>query len=287
MEPLFISKARVSRGLAAATWVTLSMLGFAGCERPPEPSCRETAQVFERNGQQVLQAVNGVYLRKDFNMTSCTWGKDGKEDEPRRLVAGGADDFFWYEDRLIGTREYAERNKRGDWPKEYKPRILIMIGFGVNQAVGESDREKSWWFEPAIPHAIYPIDLLPNFGLKEPDPEAGKMAIRSSPSPYWAVRGTSRPGTGRPFTTFCSMRSPDEWDGKDYSSEATKERDPVWLVQAKTFEDRKDGNTCRGHVAADNGKSIGAMVDVPGVAVKDIDKIYKAVAAYLSSMTVE
>ncbi|MBF9266055.1 hypothetical protein [Paracidovorax cattleyae] len=264
----------------------LLILGLVGCERLPEPSCRETVQVFERNEQQVLKAANGVYLRKDFNIAACERGAGAKENEPRRFVAGGGDVFYWYEDRLVGMREYGGRVRGGKWPKEYQPKIQIYIGFGGNDSVGENNKNKLWWFENAIPHAMYPIDLLPNFGLKEPGPEAGKGSVKSSP-PYWAVRGTHRPGTGWPFTTFCSMRSPDGWDGKDYSPEATKEQDPEWLVRARTFENITVGNTCRGKVSADNGKSIGAMVDVPGAAVKDIDKIYKAVAAYLSEMTVE
>lgn len=271
-------------GLCAA----LLMLGLVGCERPPEPSCRETVQVFERNGQQVLQAVNGIYLKKEFNISSCTWEKGRKEPDVRRFVAGGSDVFYWYENRLIEMQEYGGRVRGGNWSKNYQPQIQIYIGFGSNDSVSEENKNKPWWFEPAIPHAMYPIDLLPNFGLKEPDLEAGKGSVKSSP-PYWAVRGTHRSGsgTGWPFTTFCSMRSPDGWDGKDHSPEATKEQDPKWLVRARTFENTTVGNTCRGKVSADNGKSIGAMVDVPGAAVKDIDKIYKAVAAYLSEMTVE
>ncbi|GKT21583.1 hypothetical protein [Acidovorax sp. SUPP3334] len=274
----------------AAYWVAviLSLSALASCkEHKPELTCRESVEVFERNGQQVLKATNGVYLKKDFNITSCSVEPGRKEPGAKTFVAGGSYAFYWYEGRLASGREYSERKRKGDWPDEHKPRIEIYIRFGENQSISEADKPKSWWWQPAIPHKIYPIDLLPNFGLDVADPEAGVGSIKSRPSPYWAVRGTARIDGGSPYTTFCSMKSPPGWDGKNYSPEATKERDVAWLIQAKTYEESILGNTCRGSVSADNGKRVGAMIDVPGAALKDIDKIYKAVAAYLSEMTAE
>lgn len=274
----------------AVYWVVV-VLGFsalASCqEHKPELTCRESVEVFERNGQQVLQATNGVYLKKNFNITSCADKSSGKEAGMKKLVAGGGYAFYWYEGRLASAREYSERKRKGDWPNEHKPRIEIYIRFGENQPMSEADKQKSWWWQPAIPHKLYPIDLLPNFGLDFADPEAGIGQVKSRPSPYWAVRGTARRDGGNPYTTFCSMKSPSEWDGKDYSAGATKELDISWLIEARTYDETTVGNTCRGNVSADNGKSIGGMLDVPGAALKDIDKIYKAVANYLSEMTVE
>ncbi|MBF9264126.1 hypothetical protein [Paracidovorax cattleyae] len=261
----------------------LLMLGLVGCERPPEPSCRETVQVFELNGQQVLQAVNGVYLRKDFNVRGCSAETNSREGRVKRFVAWGADRFYWYEGRLVSVSEYSELVKKGLWPQEVQPDIYIMMKFGPNQPVNDADREKPWWFKPALPHKIYPIDLLPNFALEIPDPEAGHGPIKSKPSAYWAVRGTEDFETKKPYVTFCSIKPPEGKPGNDVSHQ----RDVRWLINGKTYEDNYVGNTCRGNASADNGKNIYAMVDVPGAALKDIDKIYKAVAAHLSEMTVE
>ncbi|GKT21584.1 hypothetical protein [Acidovorax sp. SUPP3334] len=274
----------------AVYWVAviLSLSALASCkEHKPEPICQETVQVFERNGQRVKQSVNGIYLKEDFPVSGCGRGGKGGTPGEEKYVRMGFNNFYWRENRLFTMKEYSELLREGKWPKEEVPMVKILIDFERQGIPAEKDLPKDWWYQPAIPHKLYPIDLLPNFGLDVPDPEAGVGKIKSKPTVYWAIRGTMDKLSGTPYTTFCSLRSPPERDPKDYTDEATKARDPSWLVQAKTYESDTVGNTCRGYVGADNGKFISAMIDVPGAAVKDIDKIYDELAKKLSEMTVD
>lgn len=268
--------------------VLVVLLALTACKKyKPEPSCQETVQVFEHNGQRVFQSLNGIYLKESFPIWACASKPDSKDPYQRKFVNAGRDNFYWREGKLFTTKEYAALLREGKWSKDYSPFVPIRIKFGTEEWDKKIEPSIDWWFQPAIPHKLYPLDLLPNFGLDAPDPNAGIGPIKTKPTVYWAVRGTKNAASGFPNTTFCSMKSPPERYKNDYSLEATKARDIAWLIQAKTYEEDMVGNTCRGYVSADNGKSIAAMVDVPGVLVKDIDKIYKALARHLSELTVE
>lgn len=275
------------RGPVVATCVALAAFALAGCKQPPEPTCEETVQVFERNGQRAFQTVNGIYLKANLPISGCGNKRENNGPGKNKYVSLIFESFYWHNNKLFDMKEYSRLLKKGEWPEDPPPLVKIIIDFDRQSASAKRDPSKDWWYQPAIPHRLYPIDLLPNFSLENPDPEAGVGRIKSKPTVYWAVRGSVDKLNGNPYVTFCGMKSPDGWDGKDYSPEATKERDPQWLVQARTFENTTVGNTCRGYVTADNGSPIAAMVDVPGAAVKDIDKVYKAMAANLSKIIVE
>lgn len=275
------------RGLVGTAGVALVVLTLAGCKRPPEPSCEETVQVFEHNGQRVFQTVNGIYLKGDSPISGCGDKRENNGPGKNKYVNRMFESFYWHDKKLIDMKEYSRLIKKGEWPNNPPPLVKIIINFDNQNASAKRDPSKEWWYQPAIPHQLYPIDLLPNFALEIPDAEAGIGRIKSRPKAYWAVRGTVDNFTKKPYVTFCSLKSPPGRDPKDYSEEATKERDPLWLIQAKTYEEDFVGNTCRGYVSASNGQSIAAMIDVPGAAVKDIDRIYKAMAVRISAMTVE
>lgn len=278
---------------------------LSSCKRP-EPddtrTCSETIKVTQRNGVDVVQTVSGLYLRA--KVRGFGYGC-GYSPEKRHLVDSGSFDMPWANGQFepeIGpgyTPEQWNKLNRGEQATVMAPWRLhgafVQMGIGFRQMRTPEEIKKGdadmgfgeWWYEPAIPHKLYPLDLLPNFGLKgSPDPQAGIGPIKSLPSPYWAVRGVNSPHTKRPYTTFCSMNPPFEWDGKDFREEVMKTRDPAWLIQA-TSPVAQNGNTCRGSVAADNGAAIGARLDVPGKAVPEIDKVYKASANLLSKLIVE
>lgn len=131
---------------------------------------------------------------------------------------------------------------------------------------------------------MYPIDLLPNFGVDGgPDPQAGIGPIKTPAGPYWAVRGTFNPATKYPFTTRCSFKPP--LGNKE--GDVAYQLDPTWILVGETYLQDQSGNTCRGNVSADSGVDIGGRLDVPGIGVPEIDKIYKAMAKLLSELIVE
>ena len=89
--------------------------------------------------------------------------------------------------------------------------------------------------------------------------------------------------TKRPFVAFCSIKPP----AGNKESDVAYQRDPKWLIQGETYLKDQNGNTCRGSVGADSGVDIGGRLDVPGNAVPEIDKVYKAAANLLSNLIVE
>ena len=269
-------------------WMAVAIAVLPGCKKyKPEPTCQETLRVTERNGQRVLQAVNGLYLKEDFPVAACQSQPYSEDPYQRHFVAGGARQLVWMDHRLIHDDEYRALLEAGKWPPDI-PYSLIAIGINFPTAEEIAQRQKvlpipDWWYAPVIPHQRYPIDLLPNFGLDAPDPNAGVGPVKSKPKAYWAVRGTKDPMDGKPYTTFCSIKPPPSSPENDHSYD----RNVAWLVQGETYLKEYIGNTCRGGVGADNGKPIGGRIDVPGVAVADIDKIYQAVSKYLSDLTVD
>jgi hypothetical protein len=292
-----------STAIAVLFAVTLS-----SCKRP-EPAipdtvpCIETIKVTQRNGVDVVQTISGLYLKAKVPGIDYLCGRS---PETRHLVDHASFDMPWANGQfapVIGpgyTKEQWSKLKRSEQAAVMEPwhkhgaYVQMGIGFGNDKLAQEQvqkdkaeGRYQDWWYEPAIPHKLYPIDLLPNWAVKDgPDPQAGIGPIKSMPTTYWAVRGVLSPKTKRPYTTFCDMNSPPDWDGKDHRPEATKALDPIWLIQA-TAPKTQNGNTCRGSVSADNGAAIGARLDVPGNAIPEIDKVYKAAAKLLSELIVE
>jgi hypothetical protein len=252
---------------------------LSSCKRSEpidERPCSETVKITKRHGVDVVQSVNGLYLRasiaKDW---SC-----GRDPATRHLIERSRFMFWWYEGKL---HTYALNSQA---PAVNLP-VIVFSDEPTRQRSRESIGYQDWWYTPSIPHKRYPLNLLPNMGVEGgPDPQAGIGTLKHSPA-IWAVRGTVDPYNGKPFTTGCSMKPPPDWDGKDHRPEATKALDPQWLIQAETYIKDLSFNTCRGGVSADNGKGIDGMIDVAGAAVPDIDKIYKLVSKWLSDLVVE
>lgn len=256
---------------------SLACASLLACnEYKPVPSCAETVLVTERNGHRVFQTLSGVYLKADEVAIGACGSKPYSEDPwQNKFVARTQQNYYWGKGRLMS---YAERRKAGLQP-EQAPLVELYINFEPDS---KYTPPPTWWYAPAIPHQRYPIDLLPNFGLDQPDPNAGVGPILSKPTVYWAVRGTKRPDTGMPHSTFCGIRQPPG----NAENDVAYQRDPKWLVQGETHSHYTVGNTCRGGVSSTNGK-VNAMIDVPGAALPDIDKIYQAVSLKLTEVTVD
>lgn len=277
-----------NRSMCRMSWLLMAttIVALTGCNKhEPEPTCRETLKVTERNGQRVLQAVNGLYLREDFPVSDCESQSDSQNSHQRQFTSKGLTQLFWLNHRIINSHEYKELQKTGKLSSSGAPYAVIEIGigFGTTGTIMGNKLPPAWWFKPAIPHHLYPIDLLPNFGLDMPDQNAGVGPIKSKPTAYWAIRGSKNPLTKQPYVTFCSISPPPN----NPENDVAYQRDVKWLVQGKTYLKESIGNTCRGGVSADNEKPIGARIDVPGAGVADIDKIYQAVSKYLSDLTVD
>ena len=291
-----------TRGMLAVSM--LAALSLLGCKPKVEDlrTCAERLQVTTRNGVKVVKTASGLYLK--INQPYVSY-QCGTTPETEKLVYGGSIYLTWNHGEFMPavpkpfTQEQWEKLEgavRGVLLKPWREggadvRMYLRFDDAPPRSQQEKDKlfdYKDYWYSPSIPHKLYPLDLLPNFGIDGgPDPQAGIGPIKSKPTTYWGVRGSYSPRTKRQNTTFCSMHSPPNWDGKDHSPQATKALDPVWLVQAPTSIDHAFGNTCRGSVGADSGAEFGAMIDVPGKAVPEIDKVYKAAAQYLSNLVVE
>lgn len=232
--------------------------------------------VTERNGHKVRQTLSGVYIKADeiWGM-HCESNPPSNDPQKRHFIATLYSKYYWFDGRLIGHAD-ADFSKV---PRGKVPFIELISNFQVGPR--KSNLNPGWWFRPAIPHQRYPIDMLPNFGLDQPDSNAGVGPILSKPTVYWAVRGTRNPHDGTPYVTYCSIRPP---PGNPDGAVAYQ-RDPKWLIQGQTYS-QNVGNTCRGGVSAANGK-LGAMIDVPGAGLPEIDKIYQAVSQKLTDLTVE
>lgn len=278
---------------------------LSSCKRPePEDTrpCSETIKITQRNGVDVVQTVSGLYLKSQKGLWQGFGFNCGPTPETRHLVDASTFTGMWANGQFepeIGpgyTKEQWGKLTRGEQAKSKEPwqmqGSMVKMYLQFRDIVTDArDKElngtQDWWYAPAIPHKLYPLDLLPNFAIDgAPDPQAGVGPIKSKPTVYWAVQGLVHPRTKRPYVTFCSMNPPPTWDGKDFREEVMKTRDPVWLVQATT-SNAQNGNTCRGGVSADNGGYAGGMIDVPGKAVPEIDKVYKAAANLLSKLIVE
>lgn len=268
----------------------MGVTALTGCkEHKPQPRCSETLKVVERNGQRVLESLNGIYLKEDFPVGACAGRPYSDDHYQHHYVQSGLEHLYWFNSKLYTGNEMMTAKAAGQWPEEpVSPAapsyatVAIGIAF-AEEGAPESKPDPDWWYSPALPHKLYPIDLLPSFRLGKPDPQAGIDPIKDLDQVYWAIRGTKSPTTGRPSVTRCDIQPPPRNPAKDVSYQGN----PVWLIQGETYTQYSIGNTCRGGVSADNGKPLGARVDVPGMAVKDIDKIYRAVARHLSDLTVE
>lgn len=163
----------LSAALAAA-------LLLGGCQpSEPEPTCRQSVRVSERHGQQVIQAVNGLYLRADFPISGCEARPYSKDPKARHFVRSGSLDYYWWKGALYDGREHAQLVRAGALTAQES--ILIQGGIGFHENEDDPARAflkpRAWWYQPAIPHQHYPIDLLPNFGLDAPDIDKIYQAI--------------------------------------------------------------------------------------------------------------
>lgn len=263
---------------------------FIGCkEYKPQPTCKQTLKVVERNGQRVLESLNGTYLKEDFPVGGCAGRPYSDDHYQHHYVQSGTEQLYWLNGELYDRPKRLAAEAAGKWPEAPSgpgkmPYAIIEIGIAFAEVgVPEPKPDPDWWYSPALPHKLYPIDLLPNFRLDKPNSQAGIGPIKDLDSVVWAVHGSKSPRTGRPSVTRCEIQPPPGNHEKDVSYQGS----PTWLIQGETYTKYSIGNTCRGGVSADNGKPLSARVDVPGMAVKDIDKIYRAVAQHLSDLTVE
>jgi hypothetical protein len=302
-EMLKSTQRHLDKGVAAIAVVLLAAFTLTSCKRPePEDTrpCSETIKITQRNGVDVVQTVSGLYLKAKVR----GFGYDcGRAPETRHLIDSGSFDMPWANGQFepeIGpgyTKEQWDKLNLGEQATVMAPWRLhgafVQMGIGFSNAKLAAQRKQrdqadgyfqDWWYTPAIPHKLYPLDLLPNWAVDGgPDPQAGIGPIKSKPTAYWAVRGVLDPRTKRPYTTFCSIKPP----AGNKESDVAYQLNPKWLLQGETYIEDQNGNTCRGGVSADNGAYIDARLDVPGKAVPEIDKVYKAAANLLSKLIVE
>lgn len=263
---------------------------------PDTVPCSETIKITQRNGVDVVQTVSGLFIKAKVR----GFGYDcGRTPETRHLVDAGSFDMTWANEQfepVIGpgySKEQWNKLTIGEQADVLAPwrmhGAFVQMGLGFGNKLEAEERARQfktydWWRTPAIPHKLYPIDLLPNFGVKDgPDPKAGIGPIKTPAGPYWAVRGTLNPATKFPFTTRCSIKPP--LGNKE--GDVAYQLDPKWILMGETYLQDQNGNTCRGIVSADNGVDIGGRLDVPGKAVPEIDKVYKAASKLLSELIVE
>jgi hypothetical protein len=292
-----------TRTFAAAVLLAVSTSVLViSCKRPePEDTrpCSETIKITQRNGLDVVQTVSGLYLKSQKGLWQGFGFVCGPTPETRHLVDASTFTGMWANGQFepeIGpgyTKEQWGKLTRGEQAKSKEPwqmqGSMVKMYLQFRDIVTDArDKElngtQDWWYAPAIPHKLYPLDLLPNFAIDgAPDPQAGAGPIKSKPTVYWAVQGLVHPRTKRPYVTFCSIKPP----AGNKESDVAYQRDPKWLIQGETYLKDQNGNTCRGGVSADNGGYAGGMIDVPGKAVPEIDKVYKAAANLLSKLIVE
>ncbi|MCE4558169.1 hypothetical protein LXT13_27680 [Pelomonas sp. P8] len=176
--------------------------------------------------------------------------------------------MHWKDGHLYDGQTVARMKIEGGWQSNQSEYLIhVMARFD-----SANDNNPTWWYEPKIQHRSYPIDLLPNFGLKQPTPIPLKTPLESFDHIYWAVRN---PAHELPDIVRCDLQLP-----KDAPLF------PEVLIAAAAVN-VDIGNTCRGSLQADNGMPLFAIVDVPGGALKDIDRIYAAVAKRLSNLAIE
>lgn len=256
-----------------------SLLLNVGCQKqPPTPSCKDTLRTVVINGQRAFESTNGLHVKDGFPVFGCTSHPYSENPADNKYVQGGLEYLHWYQGKLYDAKDTALAEAEGRWPKTTIPSpyatIVIEIKFGHPQA------HPDWWYSPAVPHALYPIDLLPNFGRDAPVDDAAIKPLKDTDSIYWKVRGGPM---GAVSITRCEIKPRQDATKSDRSSLT----DPSWLIRGETEVRETLGNTCRGYVAADNNKPLGARIDVPGAALKDIDKIYVAVARHISEWTID
>jgi hypothetical protein len=294
----------LDKRVAAVAFALLIAFTLTSC-KPPEPEdtrpCSETIKITQRNGVDVVQTVSGLYLKSQIGLWQGFGFNCGPTPETRHLVDASTFTGMWANGQFepeIGpgyTKEQWGKLTRGEQAKAKEPwqKEGSMVQMYINlrelrtpeqvKKIEADNGFQEWWYVPAIPHKLYPLDLLPNWQIKGvPDPQAGVGQLKISPS-RWAIRGVLHPKTKRPYTTYCSIKPPPG----NKESDVAYQRDPQWLTQGETYLKDQNGNTCRGSVSADNGIAIGAMLDVPGKAVPEIDKVYKAAANLLSKLIVE
>ena len=275
--------------------IILSSCKRAVPEIPDTVSCAETIKVTRRNGVDVVQTVSGLYLKAKAR----GFGYDcGRLPETRHLVDAGSFDMAWANGQfepVIGpgySQEEWDKLNIGEQADVLAPwrkhGAFVQMGLGFRNKLQTEERARQfktydWWRAPALPHKLYPIDLLPNFRLEEPDPNAGIGPIKTLAGPFWAVRGTLNPATKFPYTTRCSIKPP----LGNKPGDVAYQLDPKWILVGETYLQDQNGNTCRGVVVADNGADIGGRLDVPGIAVPEIDKVYRAASKLLSELIVE
>jgi hypothetical protein len=268
----------------------MGVTALTGCkEHKPQPRCSETLKVVEHNGQRVLESLNGIYLKEDFPVGGCAGSPFSEDHYQHHYVQSGFEQLYWFNSKLYTGKEMMAAKAEGQWPEVPSgpgkmPYAIVEVGITFAEiGAPEPKPGPDWWYSPALPHKLYPIDLLPNFGLEKPNLQPNIEPIKNLDQVYWAVRGSKSPRTGRPSVTRCDIQPPPGNPAKDVSYQGN----PAWLIQGESYTKYSIGNTCRGGVNADNGKRLGAYVDVPGMVVKDIDKVYRAVAQHLSDLTVE
>ena len=271
----------------------LAVLSLLGCKPKVEDlrTCAERLQVTTRNGVKVVKTLSGLYLK----LNGASWGC-GTTPETEHLVDAGDVGLVWNHGEFMPdvpkpfTQEQWDKLDgpvRGvllqPW-REGGANVHLYFRFDGDPPRSLEQRKKDfgvkdWWYAPKIPHKTYPLDLLPNYRLKEEAANLNAETTAIKYDTYWQVRGSLNPLSKKPYITVCDMQPPAKWDGSENSWQV-----PVWLVQAQASG--YNLFSCRGGISAENDQ-YGAMIDIPQKAVPEIDKIYKAASQYLSNLVVE
>lgn len=260
----------------------LSLLLLGSCGKTYDPNapenrpCLEQLKVFDVKGQKAWKTIGGQYIRVGSMGPNC-----GKLDDKAKIneyVTGGIGGYEW----LIGEGRFwnegvAKLPKTNEGFPDMSKIDHVKLYFTFSSSPPRKyEPVPDWWYETALPHKLYPIDLLPNWGLDKP----GGKRVGGIDSHYWAVRGTKSPESGKPYINmYCEMvYEPMEM----YSHrELAKE-----LERAIKPAGGKGQNTCRGSISASSGK-ISAMIDTPSTLVPEMDKVFNAVSLKLSDIVIE
>lgn len=270
-------------------FMVVAIAAIPGCKKhKPEPTCRETLKVTERNGQRVLQAVNGLYLREDFPVSGCKSQSDSEDPYQRQFVDGGLVQLFWLNHKIINGHEHKALQRAGKFSDSDTPYAIVEIEIYFPQPKElniTNLRSKDWQFRASTSHLRYPIDLLPYYFTKTPTEPVDSKKLTFDGGQHWAVPGSLEPATSQPYVVYCTLNLPP----RVVDAKATESLESLFqrLIRSNAPEKENIGNTCRGRIQADNGKSIFARIDIPGNSVADIDKIFQATSKHLSELIVD
>jgi len=241
------------------------LLLVSGCDKENDISL-PCSPLIAVNGYEEVTTQEGVLLRLP------------KYTDIRRYSGGGLDcevlralfvDYLWYEAELIPegiNRFKVERDKA------VKVRLYYKGSGKLDDLVGSEKADKrSWVFDGALPHKLFPLELYPKYYWDDADNPSEKSIKASRLDSRWGVVGTKyRNGhNDKRFTTSCSIPPLRK---SDFQSRVEN-----------SFAEYGDSK-CRGNITvAKNGSYVTMMIDVwafngsESVGITEIDHIYDAI----------